>query len=113
MDLHRLPELFCGFPRRHGEGPTTYPVACLPHAWAAASAYSTLGAMLGMSFRPEEGAIRFHRPFLPSWLEELRIENLRLGTAAVDLRLRRHDADGGVSVNLLRRRGPVEVAVIT
>ena len=113
VDLHRLPELFCGFPRRPGEGPTAYPVACLPQAWAAASAYAALGAMLGVSFRPEEGVIRFQRPFLPSWLEELRIENLRLGTAAVDVRLRRHEEDGSVSLNLLRRRGQVEVAVIT
>ncbi|SHK19702.1 Glycogen debranching enzyme (alpha-1,6-glucosidase) [Roseomonas rosea] len=113
VDMHRLPELFCGFPRRHGEGPTAYPVACLPQAWAAASAYAALGAMLGVSFRPEEGVIRFQRPFLPAWLEELRIENLRLGTAAVDVRLRRHEADGSVSLNLLRRRGQVEVAVIT
>ena len=28
----RLPELFCGFPRRRGEPPTAYPVACLPQA---------------------------------------------------------------------------------
>ena len=31
----RLPELFCGFPRRPGEPPIAYPVACLPQAWAA------------------------------------------------------------------------------
>ncbi|MBP0494716.1 amylo-alpha-1,6-glucosidase [Pararoseomonas indoligenes] len=113
VDMYRLPELFCGFPRRHGEGPTAYPVACLPQAWAAATVYASLGAMLGVSFRPEEGVIRFVRPFLPSWLEELRIENLRLGAATVDVRLRRHDTDGGVSLNVLRRRGQVEVAVIT
>ena len=34
MDLHRLPELFCGFVRRASEGPTLYPVACSPQAWA-------------------------------------------------------------------------------
>ncbi|WP_338662778.1 amylo-alpha-1,6-glucosidase [Pararoseomonas sp. SCSIO 73927] len=113
VDMYRLPELFCGFPRRHGEVPTSYPVACLPQAWAAATVYASLGAMLGVSFRPEEGVIRFLRPFLPAWLEELRIENLRLGNATVDVRLRRHDADGGVSLNVLRRRGQVEVAVIT
>ncbi|MBP0447608.1 amylo-alpha-1,6-glucosidase [Roseomonas sp. SSH11] len=113
VDMRRLPELFCGFPRRLGEGPTTYPVACLPHAWAAATAHAALGAMLGVSFRPEEGVIRFQRPVLPSWLDELRIENLRLGSASVDVRLRRHEADGGVSLNLLRRRGQIEVAVIT
>ena len=31
----RLPELFCGFQRRDGEGPTRYPVACSPQAWAS------------------------------------------------------------------------------
>ena len=30
MDVHRLPELFCGFSRRDGEHPTLYPVACSP-----------------------------------------------------------------------------------
>jgi len=113
VDLHRLPELFCGFARREGEGPTTYPVACLPQACASASAYAVLGAMLGLSFRPEEKAVRFLRPFLPSWLDELRIGNLRLGDAMVDVHLRRHGADGGVSLNVLRRQGQLEVAVIT
>ena len=37
MDLHRLPELICGFERRPGEGPILYPVACAPQSWAAAS----------------------------------------------------------------------------
>src|SRR5262245_28874592 len=36
VDLHRMPELFCGFPQRPGEGPTLYPVACAPQSWAAA-----------------------------------------------------------------------------
>jgi glycogen debranching enzyme len=35
VDLRRLPELFCGFARRRGQGPTFYPVACSPQAWAA------------------------------------------------------------------------------
>ncbi len=36
QDLRRLPELFCGFRRRPHRGPTAYPVACAPQAWAAA-----------------------------------------------------------------------------
>jgi len=39
VDLHRLPELFCGIDRRAGEGPTLYPVACSPQAWAAAAPF--------------------------------------------------------------------------
>ena len=37
LDFHRLPELFCGFVRRPGQGLTRYPVACNPQAWAAGS----------------------------------------------------------------------------
>src|SRR3712207_6128009 len=33
-ELRRLPELFCGFSRRPHRGPTPYPVACSPQAWA-------------------------------------------------------------------------------
>src|SRR6202012_5031454 len=36
IDLRRLPELFCGFPRRSDAGPTAYPLACAPQAWSAA-----------------------------------------------------------------------------
>ena len=52
LDLRRLPELFCGFPRRGGQGPTAYPVACAPQAWAAAAPIGLLGACLGLSFDP-------------------------------------------------------------
>jgi glycogen debranching enzyme len=36
-EFRRLPELFCGFSRRRKRGPTAYPVACSPQAWAAAA----------------------------------------------------------------------------
>src|SRR5207253_3892361 len=49
FDLHRLPELFCGFPRRAGESPTLYPVACAPQAWAAGAVFLLLEACLGLS----------------------------------------------------------------
>src|SRR5262249_27503072 len=39
FDLHRMPELFCGFPKDPGEGPVGYPVACSPQAWSAASVF--------------------------------------------------------------------------
>ena len=35
LELHRLPELLCGFSRRPGEGPTLYPVACSPQTWSS------------------------------------------------------------------------------
>jgi glycogen debranching enzyme len=110
VDHYRLPELFCGFPPRTGQGPTLYPVACLPQAWASASVFAVLGAMLGVSFDPAAGIICFTRPALPAWLDELRIDRLRSGDATVDVLFRRHVND--VSLNVLRKEGQVDVLLI-
>ncbi len=40
MDARRLPELYCGFQRQRGRGPTLYPVACSPQAWASATPFA-------------------------------------------------------------------------
>ncbi|NIR61431.1 MAG: amylo-alpha-1,6-glucosidase [Gammaproteobacteria bacterium] len=109
MDLHRLPELFCGFDRRRDEPPAVYPTACAPQAWASASVFYLLQAALGLSFNAPAREIRFDHPALPSYLQWLEIRNLRLGEAVVDLVLKRHQQD--VSVNVLRKRGDLRVAV--
>ena len=109
MDLHRLPELFCGFNRRTDEEPVRYPVACAPQAWAAGAVFLFLQACMGLSFTPEEPRIRFVRPTLPAFCEWLKINNLRVPGATVDLCLRRHE--GEVSLSVTRKDGAVEVAV--
>ncbi|GIL41745.1 amylo-alpha-1,6-glucosidase [Rhodospirillales bacterium TMPK1] len=109
MDLNRLPELFCGFDRRTGAGPTAYPVACIPQAWAAASVFAILGAMLGVEFDPAARQIRFTRPALPPWMDELRIENLRLGNGGADILLRRHGES--VSLTSLSRSDDVQIVM--
>ena len=107
VELHRLPELFCGFVRRPGEGPTLYPVACAPQAWAAGSVFLLLQACLGLSIHGAEERIRFSGPTLPQFLEEVRIENLRVGKATVDLLLQRHPQD--VSIRVLRMEGQIMI----
>ena len=109
MDLNRLPELFCGFNRRTDEEPVRYPVACAPQAWSAGAVFLLLQACLGLSFAPEEPRIRFVRPALPGFCEWVRINNLCVPGATVDLYLRRHERD--VSVSVTRKDGSVEVAV--
>src|ERR1700693_791286 len=49
FESHRLPELFCGFSRSPGRGPTLYPVACAPQAWAAGAVFLLLQSCLGLS----------------------------------------------------------------
>ena len=111
FDLHRLPELFCGFPRRPGEAPTSYPVACAPQAWASGALFLLLQACLGLDvFAPEQRLV-FSKPFLPQFLPQVSIRDLKVGDASVDLLLTRHD-EGDVGVNVLRRNGKLDVAVL-
>ncbi len=110
MDLLRPPELFCGFPRRRAIGPTLYPVACNPQSWASASPFALLQACLGISFDVPRREIRFAGSILPEFVDELRIRNLALADARVDLDLRRYPA--GVVVEVKRREGDVRVTVV-
>ncbi len=105
----RLPELFCGFERRPHGTPVPYPVACRPQAWAAASPFLLLQAVLGLRFDPAARRIVFHRPALPPWLEWLVIRNLQLGGGAVDVRL--SGPRRSSSVEVLRRTGELEVLI--
>jgi glycogen debranching enzyme len=107
VELSRLPELFCGFNRRPGEGPTRYPVACSPQAWSAAAVFLLLEACLGLQVEAMPPVIRFVAPQLPNYLREIEIKHLRIGAAHVDMRLR--SAAGGVELDVLRRDGDVDV----
>jgi len=111
LDLQRLPELFCGFHRRLGDGPTLYPVACSPQAWSAAAAFMLLQAGLGLTLDAGRRVVTFSHPRLPHWLDRLQIENLSVGDATVDLLAERHPHDVGLTV--LRRTGDVTVVHIT
>jgi glycogen debranching enzyme len=110
MDLRRLPELFCGFQRERRRGPTLYPVACAPQAWASATPFSLIQASLGLEFEPEKNEIRLRNPCMPTFLDEIVIRHLRLGNSSCDLKVRRYD--GQVSVEPLRTRGDVQVSVV-
>ena len=110
MDLRRLPELFCGFQRARGRGPTLYPVACSPQAWASATPFTLIEASLGLEFDPAANQIYLRNPRLPSFLEQLVLRNLQLREASVDIKLRRHP--NGVSVEILRQEGDVQVSVV-
>ena len=110
LDLHRVPELFCGFTRDPGEGPVLYPVACAPQAWSAASVFLLFQASLGLMIDGIASKISFVRPWLPPFLNEARILNLQVADANVDLAVVRHEHD--VSVKVLRKRGDAEIVVV-
>ena len=107
FDLARLPELFCGFTRRHGEDATRYPVACSPQAWAAGSVFMLLQAVLGLEVDAPARQVRFRHARLPDFLDNVWVNGLRIGDATVDLAIGRQPQ--GVDALVERRRGDVEV----
>ncbi len=110
MDLRRLPELYCGFRRRPRLGPTLYPVACAPQAWAAGAVLLLVQAALGLEVDGRRRRVELRHPRLPPGVKEMRIHHLRVDGGAVDLLLRRHG--GEVAVNVLRREGELAVEVV-
>ncbi|MGA9882712.1 MAG: amylo-alpha-1,6-glucosidase [Candidatus Acidiferrales bacterium] len=98
LDLHRLPELFCGFERRKGEGPTLYPVACAPQSWAAGAVFLLLEACLGLDVQASPPRILFRRATLPESLTRLEIDRLPIGDSSVGLVLERNGKSVGVTV---------------
>ena len=111
MELQRLPELFCGFKRRGDSSPILYPVACAPQSWAAASVYLLLQGCMGLSIDAEKKRVRFAYPALPSFLDEVRISNLKVGKeCTVDIVLKKYDQD--VAVSVVRKEGDVEVVIV-
>lgn len=110
MDQHRLPELYCGFVRRPNEGPTLYPVACSPQAWASASVFYLLQACLGLSFDCMVRRVVFDHPELPPFLRRVEIRRLRVGSSELDLSVERRDH--GVVVNVLKKCGAADVSVL-
>ncbi len=110
FDLHRVPELYCGFPRRPGEGPTLYPVACAPQAWAAGAIFMMIQACLGLTIDGHAREVTLSRPVLPASISTLRITELRARDGVVDLLLENHAHDVGLTV--LRRKGDVQVAML-
>ena len=110
VELHRLPELFCGMDRRRGEGPTLYPVACSPQAWAAGAAFLVLQACLGISVEGGNKRIVFDRPYLPQGIPQLTIKGIRAGNASVDLLL--HRRGYSVEVEVAEKQSDVEVVTI-
>ena len=111
VDLRRLPELFCGFPRQQTRGPTFYPVACIPQAWAAAAPLYLIQSCVGLALDAGARHMTFREPVLPQFLEEIVLRRLAVGSGSADVALRRSNRH--VVVDVLDRKGPVGVLTIS
>ncbi|WP_243689097.1 hypothetical protein [Geotalea toluenoxydans] len=64
---------------------------------------------MGLEIDAGNRRLRFTYPVLPPFLNEVEIKKLSVGDSRVDIMLRRYQND--VSVNVLRKEGPVEVII--
>ena len=109
-ELRRLPELFCGFPQRRGQGPTSYPVACSPQAWAAAAPFALMAAAAGLELDHGSACVRLRSPSLPAFLDEAYLHGVEVAGSRLDLRLRRSGEDVTTAVD--RREGPAGLVIL-
>jgi glycogen debranching enzyme len=104
----RLPELISGFAREDtpNEIPIAYPISCSPQAWAAGVPLVIIETLLGLRADAANRSL-YLAPHLPPWLDEIRLDGLRVAGESVDLRITREgDAttvetlanDGGIVV---------------
>ena len=91
-------------------GPTSYPVACAPQAWAAGAAFMLLQAALGLDLDATTRTVYFTRPRLPEAVTHLHIGGLRVGDGSLDLVCSRHAHD--VDISVFGRTGDVRVVVV-
>ncbi|HVW18422.1 MAG TPA: glycogen debranching N-terminal domain-containing protein, partial [Solirubrobacteraceae bacterium] len=106
---YRLAELYCGFDRAGNTEIVNYPVACVPQAWAAATPFMLLQAMLGISAHAPSKTLAVVQPELPKWLQRAELQQLRIGAATVTLAF--SQAHGITGFALVQQEGQIDVTM--
>ena len=106
---HRLPELFCGFPRADYPAPIPYPTSCSPQAWAAAAPLQILHSLL--RFTPDLAAARaWCAPAIPRRYLPVQVSNLQFGKSRLTMNIHedRWDLTGldNTGITLIRTPPP-------
>jgi len=89
FENYRLPECFGGLPRSEYIIPVKYPVACSPQAWSSGAIPLMFVSSLGITPDALHNRLIINRPHLPSWLDNVQFNNLKVGNTLTDLDFRR------------------------
>ena len=111
MHYKRLPELFCGFTRQYErqDPPVSYPVACIPQAWATASVFLLLQSMLNIEADAQAKQLRILNPRLPDWVNTLEMTNLKVGKASVSIEFRK--TSKGLVIDVYDKKGNLDIII--
>jgi glycogen debranching enzyme len=105
----RPPELFCGYERSDGNDPVQYPVACSPQAWATGSIFQLMQMMVNLVPDAPNNTLRIIDPALPESINQLKLQNLRVGTTLLDLEFERSGHSTACRVS--KKRGNLRVVI--
>ncbi len=106
---YRLPECFAGFPRSKYSIPVKYPVACSPQAWSSGAIPLMFTACLGLSPDALNNRLTLKKPHLPSWLDKVQFNNIKVGNTLTDLYFRRIENE--TLVNVSKKKGDLNVLI--
>ena len=108
FEYDRLPEVFGGHARDDSHPfPNLYERADSPQAWSASVPSIVMQAMLGLyPYAPLN--ILFLDPWLPDWLPEITIHNLRVGKSRITLNFKRQ-ASGETDYKVRESEGEIHV----
>lgn len=105
----RPPELFCGYERSNDNDPVQYPVACSPQAWATGSIFQLMQMMVNLVPDAPNNTLRIIDPALPESINQLKLQNLRVGTTLLDLEFER--SGNSTACRVSKKRGNLRVMI--
>jgi glycogen debranching enzyme len=105
----RPPELLCGYDRSEGKNPIQYPVACSPQAWASGSIFQLIQMIANLVPDAPSNCVHIIDPALPESIQQLSLENLRIGTTLIDLIFER--TGDSTACRVTRKRGNLRVVI--
>jgi glycogen debranching enzyme len=106
---YRLPECFGGLARSEYGIPVKYPVACSPQAWASGTMPFMLTASLGIAPDALNNRLIINKPHLPSWLDNVQFNNVKVSSTLTDLNFRRVEEE--TLVNVSKKSGDINVLI--
>jgi len=107
----RLPELFCGFTRHYKQqdSPVSYPVACIPQAWATASVFLLIQSVLNIEADAQENNLKILNPCLPDWINTFEMTDLKVGKASVSIEFKK--TSKGLVIDVYDKKGNLDIII--
>lgn len=108
FDYDRLPEVFGGHQRDEQHPfPCLYERADSPQAWSASVPFIIMQALLGLyPYAPLN--VLFLDPWLPEWLPQITIHDMRVGQAHITIQFQRNDR-GTTDYKVLQQEGDLHL----